>query len=221
MSPQTDRSPGSHPTPGSHASVSSLPPRGGEPAGIRGEGLPRAGWGHTYARRDYLCLDCIVPGGCHPSSVLCLWRADRRRQSDRGELDALDDPPELELSHQQRHCYDLLAAVRDLGTLGEVTASLVGRALGSDERNIATRLRRLAALDLVTYDFGHVVLTGAGRRLLDTLQIYAVNLQPGPRLLIRARGCYSVKVLTRPHSSSSARSSVCPRPHAAPISRRP
>ena len=175
------------------------PPTDPAPRSPSGRSLPAPGRGagktHAYARRDYLCLDCIVPGGCHPSSVLCLWRADRRRRIDRDQLDALDDPPELQLSRSQRDCYELLAAVRDLGGLGQVTASIIGRAMRSDERSVAGRLRRLAALGLVAYDFGHVVLTAAGRRLLDTLQAYAVNLRPGPRLLIRARGRYRVEIL--------------------------
>lgn len=289
MSPLTDRSVEPLPPPdqgaaGGQACASSsspLPPLGGAGGGQVATG--QAGRGHTYARRDYLCLDCIVPEGCRPSSVLCLWRADRRRESDKGQLELLaavdglsahgpaalaavafqlgvvpsalgppirrarqagylalhaaegrrrtqglsltplgrqvlaqllDDRPELDLSRHQRDCYYLLAAVRDLGRLGEVTASLVGRALGSDERNIAVRLRRLAALDLVAYDFGHVVLTGAGQRLLDTLQAYAVNLRPGPRLLIRARGCYRIEILPRAHSSPDARSSANAHPSA-------
>jgi len=37
----------------------------------------------TYPARDFLCLDCVVPGECDPYSVLCLWRADRREPDER------------------------------------------------------------------------------------------------------------------------------------------
>jgi hypothetical protein len=233
----------------------------------------------AYASRDYLCLDCIVPSDCNPASVLCLWRADRRRRDEsqlellsavehlavrrpaatadvacllgarpsalgpplRRALEAgflaqratasgppglcltplgrqrlaelLDDRPELELSPHQRHCYRLLAAVRDLQSLGRVTASFLARALGRDDRNIAARLRRLATVALVAYDFGHVELTDAGRHLLATLQAYAVNLRPGPRLLIRARGRHRVQILTRANLPSFARPALST-PHA-------
>ena len=43
----------------------------------------------TYPARDFLCLDCVVPGECKPSSVLCLWRADRSRPPDEREVQLL------------------------------------------------------------------------------------------------------------------------------------
>jgi len=266
MSPPSSHNPGSLPPKGSQ-----IPDRVGARIGSFAslEDRIRRG-GLSYASRDYLCLDCIVPGDCNPASVLCLWRADRRRRRDESQLELLsaveqlavrrpaaatdvacllrvspsalgpplrrafeagllaqharpgappgsggppgllltplgrqrlagllDDRPELELSPNQRHCYHLLAAVRDLQSLGRVTASLLARALGRGDRNLAARLRRLAGLALLVYDFGHVELTDAGRHLLTTLQAYAVNLRPGPRLLIRARGRHRVQILRR------------------------
>ena len=258
MSPPSYHSPGSLPPKGSQ-----VPDRMGARTGSFAplEDRIRRG-GLSYASRDYLCLDCIVPGDCDPASVLCLWRADRRRRRDESQLELLsaveqlavrrpaaatdvacllgvspsalgpplrralqagflaqrarnggppglrltplgrqrlaellDDRPELELSPHQRNCYRLLAAVRDLQSLGRVTTSLLARALRRGDRNLAVRLRRLAGLALVVYDFGHVELTDAGRHLLATLQAYAVNLRPGPRLLIRARGRHRVQIL--------------------------
>jgi Mn-dependent DtxR family transcriptional regulator len=128
-----------------------------------------------------------------------------------------DDRPELELSAKQRACYHLLAAVRDLHALGRATASLLAHALHRRDRDVAANLRRLAGLALVTYDFGHVELTDAGRHLLATLRAYAVNLRPGPRILIRARGLHRVRVLTQAHVSRWER----PAGSAPPPPRRP
>ena len=43
----------------------------------------------TYPARGFPCLDCVVPGECNPSSVLCLWRADRSRPPDEREAQLL------------------------------------------------------------------------------------------------------------------------------------
>ena len=32
---------------------------------------------YHYPARDFLCLSCVVPGGCKPYAALCLWRADQ------------------------------------------------------------------------------------------------------------------------------------------------
>jgi hypothetical protein len=42
----------------------------------------------TYPARDYLCLDCVVAGGCNPQSQLCLWRADHSARPDEREVRA-------------------------------------------------------------------------------------------------------------------------------------
>jgi Mn-dependent DtxR family transcriptional regulator len=195
-----------------------------------------------------------------PASVICLWRADRRKDGEEGELELLcavqelavgrpaavedvaclmrvapsslasairraveagwlarhapntADPgparlqltargrkhlaeqrnaePELELSAAQRACYHVLATVRDLRDTGRATDTLLARLLRRRNRNVAAKLRRLAALELIVYHLGQIELTDAGRRLLATLRAYAINLRPGPRLLIRARGAY-------------------------------
>ena len=68
MSPPSYHSPGSLPPKGSR-----IPDRVGARIGSFAplEDRIRRG-GLSYASRDYLCLDCIVPGDCDPASVLCL-----------------------------------------------------------------------------------------------------------------------------------------------------
>jgi DNA-binding MarR family transcriptional regulator len=270
-SPDHDRSPSPS---GCRAGAGhSLPPSGGAGGGPsyprRDHSLPpsgrRVGGGLSYPSRDYLCLDCSVPGDCDPASVICLWRTDRRPDGDEGELELLcaveqlavrrpaavadvacllgiapsaleptirraveagllaqrepnpggppgmqltarggqrlaelrDAEPELELSTAQRACYHVLANVRDLQDTGRATDALLARLMGRRNRNVAANLRRLAALELVDYHLGQIELTDAGHRLLVTLRAYAINLRPGPRLLIRARGTYRAQALGR------------------------
>jgi DNA-binding MarR family transcriptional regulator len=95
-----------------------------------------------------------------------------------------DAEPELELS-------------TDLQDTGRATDALLARLMGRRNRNVAANLRRLAALELVDYHLGQIELTDAGHRLLVTLRAYAINLRPGPRLLIRARGTYRAQALGR------------------------
>jgi len=43
----------------------------------------------AYPARDFLCLDCVVAGGCNPQSQLCLWRADHSAPPDEREAQLL------------------------------------------------------------------------------------------------------------------------------------
>lgn len=178
--------------------------------------------GHPAAAADVACLMRVAPSALEsmvrraveagtiaqhvPGGAPDLAAAPRLQLTRRGRqrLDELcHAEPELKLSAPQRGCYHVLAAVRDLRDTGRATDTLLARLLRRRNRNMAANLRRLAALELVDYHLGQIGLTDAGRRLLATLQAYAINLRPGPRLLIRAHGAYrdQARGPTRPPTS--------------------
>jgi Mn-dependent DtxR family transcriptional regulator len=168
--------------------------------------------GHPAAAADVATLMRVAPSALAPTirrAVEAGWLAEHGAESGAPRLqltargrkhlsELRNAEPELELSTPQRDCYHVLAAVRDLLDTGRATDALLARLLRRRDRSVASSLRRLDALELVDYRLGQIALTDAGQHLLVTLQAYAINLRPGPRLLIRARDAYHVQA-TRMH----------------------
>jgi Mn-dependent DtxR family transcriptional regulator len=108
-----------------------------------------------YPARDFLCLSCVVPGGCKPYTAMCLWRADRS-----------EDPNPREVQ--------LLYAVKDLARRRRLpSVRELAQLLGVSPTAVSARIERAVEAGLLARGCAHhdrqgVSVTALGeRRLLE------------------------------------------------------
>jgi len=132
----------------------------------------------AYPARDFLCLDCVVAGGCNPQSQLCLWRADHSEPPDEREAQLLS-------------AVDQASSYRELVHVAEV-AQLVAVPM----RTVRARIRRAAKAGLLVQEASEpdgVRLTSAGRARLAQLQ----DDRPRIELNSLQRGYYDLLATVR------------------------
>jgi len=132
----------------------------------------------AYPARDFLCLDCVVAGGCNPQSQLCLWRADHSAPPDEREAQLLS-------------AVDQASSHRELADVAEVA-----RLAAVPVRTVRARIRRAAKAGLLVQDAGEpdgVRLTSAGHARLAQVQ----DDRPRIELNSLQRGYYDLLATVR------------------------